>query len=385
MSTRINVDGYRTAARKRLPRMVFDFIDGGAEDERTLRANRAAFTRRTLTPRLLSGSARRTQETILFGEKLATPVLLAPTGLSRLAGRGGELAAARGARAAGTQSVVSSAASVPVDEVAAGCDVPPWFQLYPWGDWDLTRVLIDRARLAGCTTLVVTLDVPVTGARERDYRNGMTVPVKITPRTAFDVVRHPRWALGLAAGPRLTMAHLVGLREDRGSSASSLAQLNLDLLNAAYSWEDLRRVRDYWDGPLLVKGVLGAADARRAVQCGADGVIVSNHGGRQADAVPASLDALPGVVAAVGHEATVLMDGGVRRGTDVVMAVALGARAVLIGRPWMYGLAVGGETGVTRIVEILRDEVDRTLALMGVGSTAALTPDMVRSTVGATP
>ncbi|CAM3798496.1 L-lactate dehydrogenase (Cytochrome) [Tsukamurella ocularis] len=377
MTALITVEDYRTAARKRLPRMIFDFIDGGAEDERTLRANRRAFSDRTLAPRLLSGAATRSQATTVFGETLSLPVLLAPTGLSRLAGRDGELAAARGARAAGTQSVLSSAASVPVDEVARGSGVPPWFQLYPWRDRMLTSALMDRARAAGCTTLVVTLDVPVTGARERDYRNGMTIPVRPTPSSALDVLRHPRWAARVLTGPRVTMAHLVGLSAERGSSAASLAQLNLDLLNPAYSWDDLRRTRDHWTGPLLVKGVLGAADARLAVDCGADGVIVSNHGGRQADGVPASLDVLPEVVAAVGDVATVLMDGGVRRGTDVLMALAMGAEAVLIGRPWMYGLAVGGEEGVTRVLDLLRAEIDRALALIGAASTTDVTRAML--------
>lgn len=378
MTRIINLDDLRLAAKRKLPRMVFDFIDGGAEDERTMRSNRDAFSKLTLEPRLLTGGARRDQSTTVAGQTFRTPVLLAPTGLSRLAGPEGELGAARAAASRGTVSIVSSASSISVDEVARGVNSPQWFQLYPWGDWDLTKTLVDRARKAGSATLVVTLDVPVTGARERDYRNGMTIPVRINPKTAFDVMRHPHWALNLVTGKRITMANLVGLREGRSNSAASLAQLNMDLLNPAYSWDDVSRLRDEWQGKLLVKGIMGASDARIAVDRGADGVIVSNHGGRQADGIPASLEVLPEVVAEVGHRTDVLFDGGIRRGSDVVMAMALGAKAVLVGRPWMYGLAVNGEAGVANMLDILSGEIDRTLALIGAPSVAALNPGFIR-------
>ncbi|QHK18558.1 alpha-hydroxy-acid oxidizing protein [Pseudarthrobacter psychrotolerans] len=378
----LTLDDLRLVAKRRLPRMVFDFIDGGAEDERTLRANREAFERRTFEPRLLSTAAERDQSVTVLGERLATPVLLAPTGLSRLAGPGGETAAAKAAQKRGTVSVISSASSVAVGEVGRSVERPQWFQLYPWGDWELTSALMDRAKAAGVTTLVLTLDVPVTGARERDYRNGMTIPVRINPRTAFDVLSHPAWALKVLTGKRITMANLVGLREGHGSSAASLAQLNLSLLNPSYSWDDVRRVRDYWAGRLVLKGIMGAADARRSVDAGADGVIVSNHGGRQADAIPASLDVLADVAAEIGTEAEILFDGGIRRGTDVVMALALGARAVLVGRPWMYGLAAGGQSGVEKMFDILSTEIDRTLALVGARSIADLDASFVRNRPG---
>lgn len=378
MSRILNLDDLRLAAKRRLPRLVFDFIDGGAEDERTLRANREAFSNLSLAPRLLAGGATRDQSTTVAGQTFRTPVLLAPTGLSRLAGRSGELGAARAAASRGTVSIVSSASSVSIDEVARGVDRPQWFQLYPWGDWDLTSTIVERARNAGSDTLVVTLDVPVTGARERDYRSGMTIPVRISPKTAFDVMSHPRWALAMVTSKPITMANLVGLREGRSNSAASLAQLNMDLLNPAYSWDDVSRLREAWKGKLLVKGIMGAADARIAEDRGADGVIVSNHGGRQADAIPASLEVLPEVVAEVGHRTDVLFDGGIRRGTDVVMAMALGAKAVLVGRPWMYGLAVGGEAGVANMLDILSAEIDRTLALIGAPSVAALNPGFIR-------
>ncbi|WP_104090313.1 alpha-hydroxy acid oxidase [Arthrobacter sp. GMC3] len=380
MTRIINLDDLRLAAKRKLPRLVFDFIDGGAEDERTMRSNREAFGKLTLAPRLLAGGAKRDQSITVAGQSFRTPVLLAPTGLSRLAGRQGELAAARAAASRGTVSIVSSASSMSVDEVARGVDAPQWFQLYPWGDWDLTKTLVDRARNAGSDTLVVTLEVPVTGARERDYRSGMTIPVRINPNTALDVMSHPRWLLDLVTSKPITMANLVGLRVGRSNSAASLAQLNMDLLNPAYSWDDVSRLREEWKGKLLVKGIMSAADARIAVDRGADGVVVSNHGGRQADAIPASLDVLPEVVAAVGHQTDVVFDGGIRRGTDVVMAMALGAKAELVGRPWMYGLAVGGESGVAKMLDILSEEIDRTLALIGAPSVAALNPSLIRGT-----
>ncbi|QXJ23433.1 alpha-hydroxy-acid oxidizing protein [Actinomadura graeca] len=366
------LDDVRRLARRRVPRMVYDFIDGGAEGERTLGLNRLAFERHVLNPKVLSGASAPSTGVRVAGQHLDIPVMLAPTGLSRLAGRSGETAAARAAERAGTVSVVSSASSVPVEKVAAAASTPQWFQLYPWGDWSLTMELLERARRARCTTLVVTVDVPVTGSRERDLRNGLTIPPRPTVRTALDVLRRPRWMLGLATGPRITMANLTGLSHRRNGSASSLARLNLDLLNPSYDWHDLARLRREWPGPLFVKGILDPDDARRAVETGADGVIVSNHGGRQADGVPASLDALPAIAGAVADRCEVLVDGGVRRGSDVLVALALGAKACLIGRPWMYGLAAAGEAGVDRVLHILTTEIRRTMTLIGCADVADL-------------
>lgn len=374
-------------ARRRLPRVVADFIDGGAEDERTLRANRAAFGRYTLSPALLGSGERRDVSVTVAGEHFGLPVLLAPTGLSRLAGRGGEIAAARAAEAEGSVAIVSSASSRSITDVAAATTRPPWFQLYPWGDAALTDALLGRAQAAGVRTVVVTLDVPTTGARERDLRNGFTVPVRLSAGTAADVLRHPRWIADVMArdylrGDQITLANLVGLKGDGRTGATSLAKLNAGLINADYSWDDLARICRAWEGTVMVKGVLSAADARRALDAGARGIVVSNHGGRQLDAVPAALDVLPEVVAEVGDETEVLVDGGFRRGTDVVMALALGARAVLVGRPWMHGLAVGGEDGVRTMLSILRTEIDRTLTLVGATSLRDLDRSYLRDAHG---
>ncbi len=387
LSSAVTLADLEERARRRLPRLVADFIDGGAEDERTLRSNREAFARYTLSTRLLGSAQQRDTSVTVAGRRLEMPVMLAPTGLSRIAGRGGEIAAARAADLAGSVAVVSSASSHSIGDVAAATSAPPWFQLYPWGDRELTDALLARARNAGVETLVVTLDVPVTGARERDLRNGFTAPVRVTAATAVDVLRHPRWVTRVLApdylrGDPITLANLVGLRPGHRTNAASLAELNLSLVNADYSWDDLRRVRDSWDGPFFVKGVLSASDARTCRTAGATGVIVSNHGGRQADGVPATLDVLPEVVAAAGGTLEVLVDGGFRRGTDVVTALALGADAVLVGRPWMHGLAVGGESGVRHVLTTLRTEIDRTLALVGAVSVRDLDRSYLRDATG---
>jgi len=374
----LNLDDLRDRARRRLPRMVFEFIDGGAEDETTVRANRHAFDDLAFRPRVLVDVSRRSQDVTLLGRSLSTPVLLAPTGLSRVAGRDGELAAARAATACGTLSVVSTAASVTLEDVAAAAGEPQWFQLYPWGDRAVTTALIERAQRLGYTAMVITADVPITGGRERDQRTGMTVPPRVTPRTGYDVARRPRWLAELLTGPPITFANLVELFPHLGSSASSLAQQSLKLLSPAHTWADLAWMKEVWGGPTLLKGVMCAEDAVLAVEHGCDGVIVSNHGGRQCDHLPATIDVLPEVVAAVDGRAEVLLDGGVRRGSDVVKALALGARACLIGRPWLYGLATAGEAGVVQALEMLRTEIDRTLALVGRPAIGDLDPTVLR-------
>lgn len=374
----LTLDDLRTRARRRLPRMVFDFIDGGAEDERTIRENRRGFEDLAFRPRVLVDVSRRSQEVTVLGQHLSTPVLLAPTGLSRVAGRDGERAAARAAARCGTVSVVSTAASVSLEDVAAATPQPQWFQLYPWGDRSVVIQLIERARRLGYTAMVVTADVPVVGGRERDQRSGMTVPPRVGPGTAYDVLRHPRWVAELLTGPRITFANLTGVYPHLGRSAGSLAKQSMELLNAAHTWKDLAWMREAWGGPTVLKGVMCGEDAALAVEHGCDAVIVSNHGGRQCDHLPATIDVLPEVVAAVGDRAEVLIDGGVRRGSDVVKALALGAKACLVGRPWLYGLATGGEAGVVQALEMLRAEIDRTLALVGRPGVDDLDPTVLR-------
>lgn len=365
MRSPYNVEGFRRAARRRLPRMVFEFIEGGAEDERSLAANRAEWETLTLRPRVLTDVSEVRLGTVVAGQHLDIPVLLAPTGLSRLAGPEGEHAAADAAHRAGTVSVLSTSASTSIEDVAAQAPTPQWFQLYPWANRRVTESLVARARRCGYRTMVVTVDVPTTGGRERDLRVGMTVPPRIAPDTVVDVLRHPRWARQLLTGPRITFANMLEEFPHLGSGASSLAAQSAALLNPANTWADLDWMREAWDGPVLLKGITTADDARRAADAGVDGVIVSNHGGRQLDCMRGTAASLPEVVDAVGDRLDVLVDGGIRRGTDVAKAVALGARAVLIGRPWLWALAQGGRPGVSAVLELLRVELERTLRLLG--------------------
>lgn len=370
-----SVHELRTAARRSIPRPVFDFIDGGAEDERTLRANATDFGRLTFRPRPLTDVSARSQRTTVLGLDLPSPVLLSPCGLARLAHTGGEVSAARAAAAFGTVFTLSTAASCSVEEVAAACSGPKWFQLYVWQDRDATLALVDRARDAGYQALCFTIDVPLSGQRERDIRHGMTIPPKPAPRSLVHYARHPQWVRGALLGNPITFRNFVG--REGGDSAVALGTFVNSQLNPSMSWDDLVWLREIWSGPLVVKGVMRGEDARRAVDLGADAVIVSNHGGRQLDGLPSTISVLPEIVAAVGADAEVYLDGGVRRGSDVVKALALGARACMVGRPWLYGLAADGEAGVTRVLELLSSEIDRVQALLGVTSLSELSPDLL--------
>jgi isopentenyl diphosphate isomerase/L-lactate dehydrogenase-like FMN-dependent dehydrogenase len=364
MATAATIEDVRRLARRSLPRLAFDFIEGGADAELTLRRNLEAFERRVLRPRYLVDVSRRDTSATLLGQQIEMPLLIAPTGMSRVAGPDGDLAGVRAAGQFGVPFVLSTMSSHSIEDVARAASGPLWFQLYLWRQREIGERLVGRAKAAGFEVLVVTVDVPVVGRRVRDVHNGFVFPPKLRPRNALDMVLHPRWLAGVPRTVRF--ANLVETAAGAGGRPLEHAHLVNSLLsNPGASWADFSRLRALWDGPLLVKGLLTAEDALLAVDCGADGVIVSNHGGRQLDGTPASLDALEEIVAAVGGRTEVLVDGGIRRGTDVVKALALGARACLIGRPWLYGLAAGGEAGVVRVLELLRDELDRALALLG--------------------
>jgi L-lactate dehydrogenase (cytochrome) len=378
----LTIDDLRRLARRRLPRVVFDFVEGGAGDERTVARNRAAFERLLFRPRILVDVSKRDQATVVLGERLATPVLVSPTGMAGLCWPKGEVAAACGALAAGTIYTLSTHSSCSIEEVAAGAPGPLWFQLYVWQNRDLTRSFVERARDAGYRALVLTVDVPIISRRERDIRNGFTIPPRITVRNALDTIRRVGWMRRVLFGPRLTLANLVGAPGAPRADLVTLGGVAHRQVDPSVAWADLAWFRSLWQGPLLLKGVLTAADARRAADHGVDGLIVSNHGGRQLDGTPASVEALPEIADAVGDRVEVLLDGGVRRGADVVRALALGARAVMIGRPYLYGLAVGGTAGVRRALDILAGEVDHTLALVGVPRVGDLDPTVVRRAAG---
>jgi L-lactate dehydrogenase (cytochrome)/(S)-mandelate dehydrogenase len=341
--------------------MVFDFCDGGAEDEITRARNEAAFADWEFLPTPLNGTADRDQSVELFGERLALPVIIGPTGLSGMLWPQGELAAARAATAAGTVYVMSHGSTVAIEDLAKEVPGRLWFQSFMYRDRGLTRAFAERAQAAGYRALVLTVDDQVLGQRERDLVNGFVIPPRLTWRSAADVARALPWALRMARAP-LTFANYVS--EER-KDIVSLGAYIAEMLDPALCWKDIDWLRGLWRGPLVLKGVLHPDEARRALGHGVDGVIVSNHGGRQLDTAVPALRALPAVVDAVAGRIPVLLDGGVRRGSHVVKALALGATACLIGRPHLWGLAVAGEAGVAQVLEIFRRDIDRVLALGG--------------------
>jgi L-lactate dehydrogenase (cytochrome)/(S)-mandelate dehydrogenase len=355
--------------------MVWAYVDGGAEELVTLRANEEAFGRWALRQRVLAGLPSVDLSATVAGVGLTLPVLLAPTGGTGLIHWHGELGAAKAAEAAGTRAVISTSASYSPEEIGNATREDHFFQLYSWsdpmnGDPSLTRSVIERAQSAGFRALFVTVDVPVVGNREQERKLGMGLPPTLTPGGLLNVASRPRWCYGLVRHRR---AAVKLLSEGAGARAAVRAAARLtSLFRPDLDWDDFSWIRDEWSGPLFVKGVLDADDAARAVELGADGVVVSNHGGRQLDGVVAALDALPAIAERIGGRAQVLLDGGIRRGTDVVKALCLGADAVCIGRPYVYGLAARGTRGVAHVIEILRQEVHRTMMLMGVPTVAEL-------------
>jgi L-lactate dehydrogenase (cytochrome) len=302
--------------------------------------------------------------TTVLGTPLAFPIVMAPTGLAGVVRRRGELAASRAAATAGIPYCLSMMSTCTIEQIAEASPVDRWFQLYVLRDRGITKAMIERARASGCKALVLTVDTKLQGPRERDMRNGFTVPPKFTLRTMVDFARHWHWLLDVGLGPKVTFRNLEGTAVD-SRSAVTITQFIAGQYDLSVSWKDLAWFKSVWGGPVAVKGILSAGDARLAVDHGADAIIVSNHGGRQLDGAISAIRALPGVVDAVQDRAEVILDGGVRRGADVVKALALGARACMIGRPWLYGLASDGEPGVVRALEILRNEIDLCMALLG--------------------
>lgn len=380
MKGAVNVAALRERARRKLPKMVFDFIDGGADDERTLRANAAAYAAVTFAPRVAVNVREIRTEIELFGERLALPLLLAPTGMPGLAHPQAELAAAAAARASGTIFTTSTVSTYPLERVARDIPGPHWFQLYAWNDRAVTGQLIDKARAAGYAALLVTVDTPVVGNRERDLVNGMALPPRITWANATDMLRRGPWIAGQLRGPGVTIPNIAGLGaaplEKGGFGPAGFLK---NLFNPELSWEDFAWIKERFGGPVGAKGIMTAADALRARSAGADLIVVSNHGGRQLDDSPATLDVLPEIAAALaGSGMPILVDGGIRRGADIVKALALGATACMVGRPWLWALAAGGCAGVVRMLAIYRAELERTLALAGEPDIARVGPALVR-------
>jgi L-lactate dehydrogenase (cytochrome)/(S)-mandelate dehydrogenase len=355
--------------------MVWEYVEGGADDEVTLADNRRGFERWAFRARMLQGSDSHDLSSTVAGTPLSMPIVLAPTGFSGLAHWRGDVAAARAAEAIGTRYVLSTASSWSLEEVATETTRDHFFQLYPTGSADRVAGLMDRAAHAGYRVLMVTVDVPARGNRESEVRTGMGIPPVLTPARILDAARRPRWTYRLLRHRRVGGRSLVAETGVRAAVASAQAQA--ENMQATLSWDDVAWMRERWNGPFFVKGIVHPADAVRAAEIGADGIVVSNHGGRQLDYAQATIDALPAVAAAVGDRLEILLDGGVRRGTDVVKALALGARAVMIGRPYIYGLAVGGEAGVAKVLEILRDELALAMVLLGVQRPDQLDPSVL--------
>ena len=366
-----SVPALRTLAGKRLPRMLFDMVDGAAGDETTMRRNEAALAAIEFAPKLLEGAPTRDQSVELFGAKLRSPVIIGPTGLAGLLWPHAELAAARAAARFGTVYCTSHASTATIEEIGAATQGPKWMQVFLYKDRGLTAEFAARAAAAGYKALILTVDNQVVAGRDRDARNGMTFPLRWGPRNMLDFLSRPGWLVRMAQTPQPTFVN-YGKR----TSIIAFGALMNEQLDPDIGWSDVDRLRKQWRGPLLIKGLLHPDEAREAIDRGADGIIVSNHGGRQLDGAVATIRALPGVVEAIGGRAPVMIDGGFRRGVDVVKALALGARAVLIGRPHLWGVACAGEDGVFWVLELFQREIDRALALGGWDGVARLDPSI---------
>jgi L-lactate dehydrogenase (cytochrome) len=358
-----NIEDLRRLARRRLPRALFDFVDGGAQDEVTLRANQGDFQRLALLPRVLTDVSQRDQSVTVLGRKLEQPLILAPTGMPGILWPHGALAAAQAADRAGVGFCLSTMSTSTIEDVSKAVRNPIWFQLYPMRDRALAKSMIERAKAAGCAALVLTVDLALQGQRDRDVHNGLTIPLRLRASTLLDFALHPRWVWRFFSGPKPTLANFLGT--GHGSDMFTIAEFVNSQFDPSMTWKDIEWAKSLWGGPLALKGIINSEDARRAAEHGVDAVIVSNHGGRQLDGARSAVSALPDVVDAVDGKMEVILDGGVRRGTDVIKAMALGAKACMIGRPFLYGLASMGGPGVRRALEILRNELDVGLALMG--------------------
>jgi L-lactate dehydrogenase (cytochrome) len=358
------IQDFRDMARRRIPRAIFDYADGGSYAELTLAANRRDLDALSLRPRVMVDVSARSLATTLAGQAASLPLAIAPTGLAGLFHRDGEICGARAAEAAGIPFCLSTVSICSIEDVRAAVEKPFWFQLYVMRDRGFTRSLIERARAAECSALVVTLDLQIQGQRHKDIRNGLSVPPQLTLANALDMASKPAWALGMLRGRRRTFGNLVDAQRPDG--VTTLSRRILSQFDPTMNWKDIEAFRALWPGKLILKGVMDAEDAGIAAATGADAIVVSNHGGRQLDSAPSSISVLPEVVEAVGERVEVLFDGGVQSGQDLLKAMALGARGGLMGKGYLYALAAAGQGGVTRAIEIVRDELSVSMALTGV-------------------
>jgi (S)-mandelate dehydrogenase len=369
----INIEDLRRIARRRLPRFVFDYIDGGAEDELTLRRNRESFSRMCWRWRTLVDVSKRSLSTRLLGAPSALPVVVGPTALNGLFWRNGDLELARAASAAGVPFTMSTVSMNLLEDIAREAPGRLWLQAYVFRERDITDALLRRAEAAGFECVVLTSDFPVPGKRERDWRSGLLPKQRFTTATWLDILMHPRWMMTI--GRR--RPHFVNVGRELPAGQDVNAFVGHNMFDPSFRWDDVKRFRDVWPRKLLLKGVLRVDDAERSLAIGLDGIVLSNHGGRQLDNAVAGFEVLPEIARAVGGRASILVDGGIRRGGDIAMALAMGAEGVHLGRATVYGVAAGGRAGAARALEILADELDRTLALTGCPDVASLGPDLL--------
>jgi L-lactate dehydrogenase (cytochrome) len=382
LATAASVGDLRRIARRRLPRGVFDYIDGGAEDERTLRNNSDAFARIEFRPRVLRSVAAIDTSTTLLGRPLPFPLALAPTGFTRIADPEGELAVARAAARADLPYTLSTLSTRSIEEVADVSSGRKWFQVYAWRDRGLVKDMVERCREAGYEALVLTVDTAMLGRRERDVRRGFAMPPKLGIGTLLDGAVHPGWTWAFVRADPIVFANVATSRGGKAEHSDGRDPVTLsDYVNAQFdpnlSWDDVEWFRSMWDGPLILKGIQSVADAVLAADHGVEAIALSNHGGRQLDSAPAPIELVAPVVDAVGDRTEVICDGGVRRGSDIVKAVALGAKACMAGRAYLYALGAAGERGVDHVLATLLTDVRRTMALCGAASIADVTPDLV--------
>jgi L-lactate dehydrogenase (cytochrome) len=371
-----NIADLREIARRRVPRAFFEYADRGSYDEVTLRENRRAFNRLQLRQRVMQNVDHRSLGTTMLGSPVSMPLAIAPTGLTGLQHGSGEILGARAAAEAGIPFCLSTVSICSIEQVRAACDTPFWFQVYVMRDRGFTRELIRRARAAQCSALMLTADLTVQGQRHREIKNGLAVPPKVTLRNVFDIMSKPRWVWNVLRAPSRSFGNLDG-RIQGADSLTTLAQWIANQFDPTLNWNDLAWIREEWPGKLIIKGILDPEDARLAVEHGVDAIVVSNHGGRQLDGAPATIDVLPSIVDAVAGRIEVLFDSGITSGQDLIKALALGARAGLIGKAFLYGLGAHGQQGVTQAIELIRRELSVTMALTGQRDASRISRDIL--------
>ena len=377
LSRCFNIDDMRRLAKKRLPRALFEYIDGVAEDGMTGKANRTSFDNYQLVPRTLVDVANIDCSISVIGQKTSSPVILCPTAFTRAFHHQGEVAVANAAKNAGLIYTLSTVSNTSIEDIA---DVggARWFQIYVYKDRSLVKDLIERCKLTNYQALCLTVDASTPGNREQDLRNGLVIPPKPSLATILDAAMHPYWCWHMLTSPSIVTANIKGNSRLDSSNAKALLKYMHEQLDVSVSWDDVAWMMEQWQGPFLIKGIIHVEDAMKAADLGVHGIIVSNHGGRQLDHAPATLDVLPDIVDAIGNRCEIIIDSGFRRGTDIIKALALGAKACMIGRPYLYGLAAGGEAGVEKSLRLLNEELQRNMRLLGCTSISQLNPSFLR-------